>query len=108
MTVEARDLANEELPHEQQAQGEKLKEMVATHQLNAVLQTAVNSAFNAGSTDPVAFMGQFLIERKDRVPIIEKVWLDCLSRVGLRLGSQELLPLPGTGGVPEHIRGGGR
>lgn len=73
MTAEARDLANEELPHEQQAQGEKLKEMVVTHELNAVLQMAVNAAFNAGSTDPVAFMGQFLIERKDRVPIVEKV-----------------------------------
>lgn len=61
------------LPHEDLARGEKLKEMVSTHALNEVLQSAVNAAFDAGSTNPVAFMGQFLVERMDRVPTIEKV-----------------------------------
>jgi len=62
-----------ELPHDEQANGERLKEMVEQHQLNEVLQSAVNAAFNAGSNDPVAFMGQFLVERQDRVPTIEKI-----------------------------------
>jgi len=66
-------MKTEDLPHEEQDSGEKLKEMVVQYDLNAVLQQAVNAAFVAGSTDPVAFMGQFLVERKDRVPSIEKV-----------------------------------
>ena len=65
-------MKTEDLPHEEQDSGEKLKEMVVQYDLNAVLQQAVNAAFVAGSTDPVAFMGQFLVERKDRVPSIEK------------------------------------
>jgi len=47
--------------------------MVENYELNNVLQMAVNAAFNAGSTDPVAFMGKFLTERKDLVPHVEKV-----------------------------------
>ena len=84
MSPDARELDNEELPDEQQKQGERLKEMVTEYGLNDVLQMAVNAAFNAGSTDPVAFMGQFLIERKDRVPTVEKVPFISPTKMRLR------------------------
>ena len=64
----------EELPHEEQQKGEELKKMVVDHCLNEVLQSAVNAAFDAGSTDPLAFMGQYLVERQDMCPLVERVF----------------------------------
>lgn len=47
--------------------------MVTTHELNTVLQGAVNAAFDSGSTDPVAFMGSYLLERLDQPPKFQKL-----------------------------------
>ena len=45
-----------DLPDAEQKTANNVEEMVTTHELNTVLQGAVNAAFDSGSTDPVAFM----------------------------------------------------
>ena len=62
-----------ELPYDEIQRGEKLKQMVEKANLNEVLQSAVNAAFDANSTDLVAFIGQYLVERMDSVPCIDRI-----------------------------------
>jgi len=67
-----------DLPAAEQQVAASVKEMVETHNLNQVLSSAVNAAFDSKSTDPVAFMGNFLVERIDRPPQIHQLSADVI------------------------------
>eukprot|EP00656_Telonema_subtile_P052569 TRINITY_DN7366_c0_g1_i4.p1 TRINITY_DN7366_c0_g1~~TRINITY_DN7366_c0_g1_i4.p1 ORF type:complete len:436 (-),score=131.36 TRINITY_DN7366_c0_g1_i4:39-1346(-) len=62
-----------DLPALEQKVAASVTEMVTQHGLNAVLSGAVNAAFEAGSSDPVAFMGNYMVERIDRVPALSEL-----------------------------------
>jgi len=62
-----------ELPDAEQKTAANVQEMVSSHELNTVLQGAVNAAFDSGTADPVAFMGSYLLERLDTPPQFQKL-----------------------------------